>query len=81
MSSITDTLPELPTDSSDAPFLLDRLSSPVTAVAFWLAVAMPIGYVSLLVTGIGNGRELLLFLGLIAIHLIALRAGASHRAD
>lgn len=81
MSSITDTLLGVPDDGSDAPFLLDWLSSPASAVAFWLAVAMPMAYVPLLISGLGDGHELGLFLGLLAIHIVALRAGRSHRSE
>lgn len=54
------------------------LSRPVSAVAFWSAIALPLLYVPLLAAGLGTTQDLLLFLGLFALHLVALFGGRSH---
>jgi hypothetical protein len=57
---------------------LGVLSEPLSAVAFWSAIALPLLYVPLLAAGLGSIQDLLLFLGLFAIHLVALFAGRTH---
>ena len=52
----------------------------VETLAFWGAIVLPIGYLSLLFAGIDDASGLLLFLGLLALHLLALVGGRSHRA-
>lgn len=54
------------------------LSEPLSAVAFWSAVALPLLYVPLLVAGLSTSQDLLLFLGLFGLHLVALFGGRSH---
>lgn len=58
--------------------ILADLSEPLSAVAFWSAIALPLLYVPLLAAGLGTVQDLLLFLGLFALHLVALFAGRSH---
>ena len=52
----------------------------VETLAFWGAIVLPIAYLSLLFAGIDDASGLLLFLGLFALHVLALVAGRSHRA-
>ena len=52
----------------------------VETLAFWGAIVLPIAYLSLLFVGIDDASGLLLFLGLFALHVLALVAGRSHRA-
>lgn len=54
------------------------LSKPLSAVAFWIAIALPLLYVPLLAAGLGSSQDLLLFLGLFALHLVALLGGRTH---
>lgn len=54
------------------------LSRPLSAVAFWSAIALPLLYVPLLAAGLGTTQDLLLFLGLFALHLVALFGGRSY---
>lgn len=54
------------------------LSEPLSAVAFWSAIALPLLYVPLLAAGLGSTQDLLLFLGLFALHLVALFGGRSY---
>jgi hypothetical protein len=58
--------------------VVDDLSEPLSAVAFWSAIALPLLYVPLLAAGIGSTQDLLLFLGLFALHLVALFGGRSY---
>ena len=58
--------------------LVGDLSEPLSAVAFWGAIALPVLYVPLLAAGLGSTQDLLLFLGLFALHLAALFGGRTH---
>ena len=58
---------------------VDRLEAPAAAVAFWCAVALPAVYLGLLATGLDSPAELQAFLGLLALHLVALVGGRHHR--
>ena len=57
------------------------VASLVETLAFWGAIALPVCYLSLLVVGIDDTSGLLTFLGLVGLHVVALIAGRSHRAD
>lgn len=58
--------------------LLHRLEAPLAAVAYWIAVGLPIAYLGLLVTGIESSAELGLFVGLLGLHGIALIGGRNY---
>lgn len=58
--------------------VVGALSEPLSALAFWSAVALPLLYVPLLAAGLGSARDLLLFLGLFVLHLVALVGGRSY---
>lgn len=60
-------------------FAARTLTAPLSALAFWLAIALPALYLPLFVTGLESTSELLIFLGLFALHLLALFGGRSHR--
>ena len=57
------------------------LTTPVEAIGFWSAVALPFLYLPLLFTGITTDAELLTFLGLFALNLAALLAGHGYKRD
>lgn len=57
------------------------VSSSLSALAFWTAIALPVLYLPLLVTGLRSTGELLVFLALFGVHVLALLAGRSHRRD
>ena len=59
--------------------VLDRLEGPLAAVAYWLAVGLPIVYLGVLVTGIESTVELGVFVGLLAVHGLALIGGRNYR--
>jgi len=54
------------------------LTTPVEAIGFWAAVALPFLYLPLLLTGISTDGELITFLGLLALNVAALLAGHDH---
>lgn len=58
--------------------LVAELSEPLSALAFWSAIGLPLLYVPLLASGLGSTQDLLLFLGLFALHLVALFGGRSY---
>lgn len=64
--------------SPDRHLLVGELSEPLSAVAFWGAIALPLLYVPLLAAGLGTTQDLVLFLGLFALHLVALFGGRSY---
>lgn len=64
----------------DRPTLPIRsLATPISALAFWLAIALPALYLPLLFTGLTTVPDLLTFLGLVGVHLAALVGGRSYR--
>ena len=72
MSTLTDP------PAGERPPVVAALGAPLSAVAFWCAVGLPVLYVPLLVTGLDAPRDLALFLGLLGLHLVALVAGRSY---
>lgn len=55
------------------------LSTPLSALSFWLAIALPAVYLPLLITGLSTVPDLVSFLGLFGLHLAALFGGRSYR--
>lgn len=53
------------------------IAAPLAVLSFWSAIALPVLYLPLLVAGIDTTQELLLFLGLFALHVLALVGGRS----
>jgi hypothetical protein len=50
-------------------------------VGFWAAVALPLGYVPLLLSGLSNGTDAALLTALVVLHLAALSAGHTHNRE
>lgn len=48
-------------------------------IAFWVAIGLPLLYIPLFLSGIANLSELLLFLGLFGLHVLALIRGNGYR--
>jgi len=67
-----------PGSSDTIPVTFRWLSAPASAVAFYAAIALPAGYLPLLLIGITTMDGLLLFLGLVALHVVALLGGRFH---
>lgn len=55
------------------------IRTPAAAIAFYGAIMLPTVYLSLLITGLNTREELLLFLGLFGLHIVALLGGHSYR--
>lgn len=55
------------------------LLAPLELLGFWSAIALPALYLPLLVTGLDGTSELLSFLALLGLHLVALVIGRSYR--
>lgn len=78
-----------PTPSaSDRPDDTDRsvppgrwIRRPVSTISFWGAIALPLLYLPLFYVGIDTTDELVAFLGLFGVHVLALVAGRHHRQD
>jgi len=58
---------------------IESLATPISAIAFWLAIAIPALYVPLIATGVDGPGELGLFFGVFGFHLLSLFLGRSYR--
>lgn len=56
------------------------VASPVSMLAFWAAIALPVAYLPLLAAGIDTLPDLATFLGLFGLHVLALLGGRPHAA-
>lgn len=61
--------------------LLKRLVNPVAAISFWVAITLPVVYLSLLISGIDSRSGLALFIGLVGLHVLALIGGRDHQSE
>lgn len=69
------------TESQHAPRrrrLVRSIEGPVRFLAFWTAIALPFVHVPLLVRGLGDPAVTAVFLGLLAVNLLALYVGHDH---
>lgn len=55
------------------------VAAPLSALSFWMAIALPALYLPLLFTGLSTVPDLLTFFGLFGLHLVALFGGRSYR--
>ena len=51
---------------------------PLSALSFWVAIALPAVYLPLLFAGIERAEGLLLFLALLGLHVLALVGGRAY---
>jgi hypothetical protein len=75
--SVSDRALPSPADAVE-PRLSKILVAPVRAIAFWMAIVLPVVYLPLLATGLDSLRPALTFATLVAVHVCALVAGQSH---
>jgi hypothetical protein len=54
--------------------LVDVFGTPIKRVAFWAAIALPLAYLPLLVGGLED-VEITLFVGLLALNVVAVTLG------
>ena len=59
----------------------ESVLSPVRAIAFWVAVALPFLYLPLLITGLDTTPITVAFLALLGANAVALFVGRGHHAD
>jgi hypothetical protein len=59
--------------------LVPTLAGPIRQAGFWTAIVLPFLYVPLLVTGLSTAAETGLFLGFLAVNLLALYVGHAYR--
>lgn len=68
------------TGSSTSP--VERaVATPLAAVAFWSAIALPALYLPLVISGLNSVGDLAVFFGLFGLHLAALLGGRTYRTD
>ena len=53
-------------------------TTPIQAVAFWLAVVLPFVHLSLLATGLTSRTATIVFVGLLVLNVVAVVAGHSY---
>lgn len=59
--------------------IADQLRRTALAVTFWAGVALPVLYLPLMASGIDTPSELVTFLWLFGLHVLALVGGRRHR--
>jgi len=64
--------------SQSVPRLLAR---PVKRIAFWLAIVLPFIHLPLVATGLDSQSLTLAFLALVALNVVAIFLGHTHRQD
>lgn len=77
-STTTSDHPRAGTADSDFGTALQYAATPVRFVGFWAAIALPFLYLPLLWEGL-NGGNGVVFVGLLAVNLLALVAGRNYR--
>lgn len=65
---------EQPSDHSRQ-LAVSTVARPFEAAAFWSAIALPFLYLPLLVSGLGSSAQFTAFLGLLALHVVAIVGG------
>lgn len=61
--------------------LLEVLLGPVEAAAFWAAVVLPFLHVPLLLSGLNSGPQVVAFVLLVVLNVVAVVLGHSHHRD
>lgn len=87
--SVSTVVPAMPSPEYDRPSRFTRtgserratrqIAAPLAMLSFWAAIAIPAIYLPLFVLGIDTTGELLVFLALFGLHLLALIGGRYHR--
>ncbi|AXR79152.1 hypothetical protein [Natrarchaeobaculum sulfurireducens] len=58
-----------------------QLGNVVTAAGFWVAIVLPVAYLPVFLAGIDSAFGLSVFLGLIAVNVVALVVGHEYPAS
>ncbi|WP_458187651.1 hypothetical protein [Haladaptatus sp. NG-WS-4] len=56
------------------------VAAPIRQICFWSSIALPLLYVPLLLDGL-TGNVVLLFVGLVCLHVLTLYLGHDHRHE
>lgn len=57
---------------------IQQIAAPLAMLSFWAAIGIPALYIPLFVLGIDSMGDLVVFLGLFGLHLLALIGGRSY---
>jgi hypothetical protein len=78
MSTSTPSAPDASHSSLRSRVGLETIVAPLRATSFYAAVALPLAYVPMLVSGLDTVPQTVTFLVLLALNLVAFIAGHSH---
>jgi hypothetical protein len=78
MSTTSPSMPDAPTPDLRSRINLETVLKPVRATSFYAALALPLVYVPLLVSGLESVSQTTTFALLLGLHVLALAAGHGH---
>lgn len=78
MSTTSPSMPDAPTTDLRSRINLETVLKPVRATSFYAALALPLAYVPLLVSGLESVSQTTTFALLLGLHVLALAAGHGH---
>jgi hypothetical protein len=79
MSTTTPSTPDPSTTTLRSRIGLETILKPVRATSFYAALALPLAYVPLLVSGLESVSQTTTFALLLGLHVLALAAGHGHQ--
>lgn len=79
MSTTTPSTPDPSATDLRSRFGLETILKPVRATSFYAALALPLAYVPLLVSGLETVSQTTTFALLLGLHVLALAAGHGHQ--
>lgn len=79
MSTTSPSMPDAPTTDLRSRINLETVLKPVRATSFYAALALPLAYVPLLVSGLESVSQTTTFALLLGLHVLALAAGHGHQ--
>lgn len=74
MGPLEDRFP-IPQSRSQMGQIVQWIEAQVVMLLFWSAIFLPLGYLALLVTRVHSSENLVLFLVLVGLHIVALIGG------
>ena len=78
MSTTSPSMPDAPTTDIRSRINLEIVLKPVRATSFYAALALPLAYVPLLVSGLESVSQTTTFALLLGLHVLALAVGHGH---
>ena len=79
MSTTSPSMPDAPTTDLRSRITLETVLKPIRATSFYAALALPLVYVPLLVSGLESVSQTTTFALLLGLHVLALAAGHGHQ--